>query len=87
MKFLVFFWKFHVITQHLVDRRPDSHSIANSSLFPTSLYLHSNSTQILALKKNGFSKKKNFPKKNIYFFYLFSMQFFSADTMVFSKKF
>jgi hypothetical protein len=27
------------------------HSIANSSLFPTSLYLHSNSTQILALKK------------------------------------
>ena len=62
------------------------HSIANSSLFPTSLYLHSNSTQILALKKNGFSEKKIFPKKKIFFFYLFSMQLFSADAMVFSKK-
>ena len=30
------------------------HSIANSSLFPTFMYLHSNSTQILALKENGF---------------------------------
>ena len=33
------------------------HSIANSSLFPTSLYLQSNSTQILALKKMVFLKK------------------------------
>ena len=64
------------------------HSIANSSLFPTSLYLHSNSTQILALKKNGFSEKKNFPPpQKIFFFHLFSMQLFSADAMVFSKKF
>ena len=41
-----------------------SHSIANSSLFPTFTYLHSNSTQILALKKPGFftfsGSKKNF---------------------------
>ena len=29
-------------------------SIANSSLFPTFMYLHSNSTQMLALKKPGF---------------------------------
>ena len=40
-----------------------TNSIANSSLFPTFMYLHSNSTQILALKKTGFftflgSKKK-----------------------------
>ena len=63
------------------------HSIANSSLFPTSLYLHSNSTQILALKKRVFWKKKILPKKNKYFFYLFSMQLFSADAIAFSKKF
>ena len=62
------------------------HSIANSSLFPTSLYLHSNSTQILALKKNGFSEKKKSSPPKIKFFYLFSMQLFSADAMVFSKK-
>ena len=43
------------------------HSIANSSLFPTSLYLHSNSTQILALKKMVFLKKKFFLKKKIFF--------------------
>ena len=30
------------------------HSIANNSLFPTFMYLHSNSTQTLALKKNCF---------------------------------
>jgi hypothetical protein len=30
-------------------------SIANSSLFSTFMYLHSNSTQILALKKPVFS--------------------------------
>ena len=49
-----------------------NHSIANSSLFPTFMYLHSNSTQILALKKQVFSlfrvqkiKKKNFCKKGI----------------------
>ena len=59
-----------------------NHSIANSSLFPTFLYLHSNSTQILALKKMVFLKKKIFPKKKIFFFYLSSMQLFSADAMV-----
>ena len=62
------------------------HSIANSSLFPTSLYLHSNSTQILALKKTGFfsfsDSKKNFQK----IFYKIIMQLFSADAIVFSKK-
>ena len=57
------------------------HSIANSSLFPTSLYLHSNSTQILALKKNVFPKKKIFSKQ---FFFVYLL--FSADAMVFSKK-
>ena len=62
-----------------------NHSIANSSLFLTFLYLHSNSTQILALNENGFSeKKKKIPPK--IFFYLFSMQLFSTDAMVFSKK-
>ena len=39
----------------------------------------------LALKKYGFSKKKQFSKKKKSF-YLFSMQLFSADAMVFSKK-
>ena len=33
-----------------------------------------------------FLKKKIFPKKIKIFFYLFSMQLFSADAMVFSKK-
>ena len=46
------------------------HSIANSSLFPTSLYLHSNSTQILALKKKVFLKKKIFPPSRHLFSYL-----------------
>ena len=41
----------------------------------------------LALKKTGFSKKKKFSPKKKKFFYLFSMQLFSADAMVFSKKF
>ena len=49
--------------------RHAQHSIANSSLFPTSLYLHSNSTQILAIKKWFFWKKiKNQKKENIYIF-------------------
>ena len=43
-------------------------SIANSSLFLTSLYLHLNSTQILALKKKMvFLKKKIFPTKKYFF--------------------
>ena len=67
-------------------KKAQRHSIANSSLFPTFLYLHSNSTQILALKKNGFSEKKILPPPKKIFFYLFSMQLFSADAMVFSKK-
>jgi hypothetical protein len=33
-----------------------------------------------------FLKKKNLPKKKEFFSYLFSMQLFSADAMVFSKK-
>ena len=40
----------------------------------------------LALKKTGFFKKKNFSQKKKKNFYLFSMQLFSADAMVFSKK-
>ena len=55
-----------VIPDADVDMVAD-HSIANSSLVPTSLYLHSNSTQILALKKKGFSEKKNLPKKKFFF--------------------
>ena len=52
-------------------KRYRNHSIANSSLSPTSMYLHSNSTQILALKKKMvFLQKKNLSKKNI-FFYIF----------------
>ena len=42
-----------------------SHSTANSSLFPTSLYSHSNSSQILALKKYGFSEKKIFDPEKV----------------------
>ena len=41
----------------------------------------------LALKKTGFSKKKILPKKKKFFFYLFSMQLFSADATMFSKNF
>ena len=51
-----------------------THSIANSSLFPTFMYLHSNSTQILALKKKGFftfssskKQKRNFFVKKKFF--------------------
>ena len=51
------------------------------------MYLHSNSTQILALKKTGFftfsDSKKNFQKKN----YKIIMQLFSADAIMFLKKF
>jgi hypothetical protein len=51
------------------------------------MYLHSNSTQILALKKTFFSlfrvqkifKKRKKGEKGI-------MQLFSADSIVFSKK-
>ena len=72
-----------VIPDADVDMVAD-HSIANSSLVPTSLYLHSN----FSPKKKVFSEKKNSSqKKKKNFFYLFSMQFFSADAMVFSKKF
>ena len=71
----------------LLPRSERDHSIANSSLFPTSLYLHSNSTQILALKKMVFLKKKIFPKEIYIFFYFFSIQLFSAEAMVFSKEF
>ena len=46
------------------------------------MYLHSNSTQILALKKTGFftfsDSKKNFQN----FFYKIIMQLFSADAIV-----
>ena len=55
------------------------HSIANSSLFPTSLYLHSNSTQILALKKIVFLKKKFFPQQ--FFFFTFFLCNFSVQTL------
>ena len=41
----------------------------------------------LALKKTGFSKKKKFSQKKNIFFYLFSMQLFSADATMFSKFF
>ena len=58
----------------------------HSSLFPTFMYLHSNSTQILALKKPGFftfsDSKKIFQKE----IYKIIMQLFSADAIVFLKK-
>ena len=41
----------------------------------------------LALKKPGFSEKKNSSQKKIIFFYLFSMQLFSADATMFSNFF
>ena len=51
------------------------------------MYLHPNSTQILALKKTGFftfsDSKKIFQKK----IYKIIMQLFSADAIVFLKKF
>ena len=47
-----------------------------------------NSTQILALKKMVFLEKiKSSPPPKKIFFYLFSMQLFSVDAKVFSKKF
>ena len=51
----------------LKHRHICNHSIANSSLFPTSLYLHSN----FSPKKNGFLKKKLPPPKKFFlpFFY------------------
>ena len=56
-------------------------------MVPTFMYLHSNSTQILALKKTGFftfsDSKKKFQKN----FYKIIMQLFSAAATVFSKKF
>ena len=39
----------------------------------------------LAYKKRLKNKNKNFPKKKLFFFYLFSMQLFSADATMFSK--
>merc|ERR1712008_578653 len=41
----------------------------------------------LALKKPDFSEKKNSSPQKIIFFYLFSMQLFSADATMFSKFF
>ena len=64
-----------------------NHSIANSSLVPTSLYLHSNSTQILALKKKGFSEKKNFPPQKIFFLPFFYATFQCGRYNVFKKFF
>ena len=61
------------------------HSIANSSLFPTSLYLHSNSTQILALKKMVFLKKKILPKKKYFFLPFFYATFQCGRYGVFKK--
>ena len=50
---------------------------STSSLFPTFLYLHSNSTQILALNENGFSEKKRIcQKKKII---LFGKDFFFSE--------
>ena len=69
----------------VVSKVLQNHSIANSSLFPTFLYLHSNSTQILALKKMFFLKKKSSPPPKKIFFTFFLCN--SADAMVFSKKF
>ena len=60
-------------TEEIQNQLNVDHSIANSCLFPTSLYLHSNSTQILALKKMVFLKKKKssqiIKKKKLPFFY------------------
>ena len=78
--------------KNLIDFCPENsgyvcyHSIANSSLFPTSLYLHSNSTQILALKKMVFLKKKIFPKKIIFFLPFFYATFQCGRYGVFKKK-
>ena len=47
--------------------------------------LHVVTVAFLALK-NGFSEKKILPQKKI-FFYLFSMQLFSADATMFSNFF
>jgi hypothetical protein len=43
--------------------------------------------EFLALKKTGFSEKKNSSPKKKKMFYLFSMQLFSADATMFSKIF
>ena len=48
--------------------------------------LHVVTVAFLALKKMVFLKKKILPKKKLNFFYLFSMQLFSADATMFSKK-
>jgi hypothetical protein len=63
------------------------HSIANSSLVPTSLYLHSNSTQILALKKNGFSEKKKSSQNFLIFFLPFFYATFQCGHYGVFKKF
>ena len=75
-----------VIPDADVDMVAD-HSIANSSLVPTSLYLHSNSTQILALKKKGFSEKKKSSQKKKDFSFTFFLCNFSVRTLwCFQKK-
>ena len=58
------------------------HKWGDRCLFPTYMYLHSNCTQILAYKKRQKHEKKSPP-----LFYLFSMQLFSADAMIFSNFF
>jgi hypothetical protein len=42
--------------------------------------------KFLALKKTGFSPVKNTSKNVLDFFYLYSMQLFSAEATIFSKK-
>ena len=63
-------------------------SIFTNRLFFIIMFLHlnSNSTQILAYKKKTW-KKKFPPTPQNSFFYLYFMQLFSADAIVFSKKF
>ena len=69
-------------TKHILQAclKPESNRerIAFGPLLITVLYL--------ALKKTGFSEKKNSSQKKK-IFYFFSMQLFSGDAMVFSKKF
>ena len=43
--------------------------------------------EICSLKKAGFSTVKNTSQFFFYFFYLFTMQLFSADPTIFSKQF
>ena len=64
----------------------ENHRSENRCLVPTFMYLHSNSTQILALIKNvffTFSGSKKLKKKCK----IGIMQLFSAEATMFSKKF